>query len=235
RFEKLGAKNVSAPGNLKYAAGPLPVDEAELAKLKSEISGRQLWLAISTHPGEEAIVGKTHLELERSHKELLSIIAPRHPERGPEIANQLKNMGLKVSLRSRAQAIEPDTQIYIADTMGELGIFYRLAKISFVGKSLLGNGGQNPLEAAWLENAIIFGPNMENFEDISSALIKSGGAIQIKNGDELARTVGGLLDDPDKVKKMADGALAEAKSMAGPIEKVMAALEPFFTETGDKP
>ncbi|MCK4940079.1 MAG: 3-deoxy-D-manno-octulosonic acid transferase [Rhodospirillaceae bacterium] len=235
RFKELGAKNVSAPGNLKYAAGPLPVDEAELAKLKSEISGRQLWLAISTHPGEEAIVGKTHLELERSHKELLSIIAPRHPERGPEIANQLKNMGLKVSLRSRAQAIEPDTQIYIADTMGELGIFYRLAKISFVGKSLLGNGGQNPLEAAWLENAIILGPNMENFEDISSALIKSGGAIQIKNGDELAGTVSGLLDSPDETKKMAACSLNEARSMAGSIEKIMLALEPFFTKADERP
>ena len=235
RFKELGAKNVSAPGNLKYGAGPLPVDEAQLNKLKSETSGRKLWLALSTHPGEEAIAGKTHIELEPTHPGLLSIIVPRHPERGGEIAGELESMGLKVSLRSRDQAISPETQIYIADTMGELGIFCRLVKISFIGKSLLKHGGQNPLEAAWLENAIIFGPNMENFEDISSALIKSGGAIQIKNGDELARTVGGLLDDPDKVKKMADGALAEAKSMAGSIEKVMAALEPFFTETGDKP
>ena len=235
RFEKLGAKNVSAPGNLKYAAGPLPVDGDELNKLKTEISDRQLWLAASTHPGEDAIVGKTHKELEPSHKGLLSIIVPRHPERGPEIANELINMGLKVSLRSQGQAIETNTQIYIADTMGEMGIFYRLAKIAFIGKSLIANGGQNPLEAAWLESAIIFGPRMENFEDISTALVNVGGAKKINDASELAGAVAGLLDNPDDIKKMATNAMSEAKSMAGSIEKVMNALEPFFTKAGDRP
>ncbi|MDH3335312.1 MAG: 3-deoxy-D-manno-octulosonic acid transferase, partial [Rhodospirillaceae bacterium] len=196
RFLELGAPNVSAPGNLKYASGPLPFDENELEKLKLEINGRKIWLGVSTHPGEETIIGDAHKILEKRHAGLLSIIIPRHPERGEEIATELADLGLNVAMRSVGQKINSDTNIYLADTMGELGIFLRLARIVFMGKSLVGNGGQNPLEAAWLDNAIIFGPNMDNFEDISSALLKAGGAVQISNPTELAPTISPLLDGP---------------------------------------
>lgn len=234
RFTQLGAPNVSAPGNLKYAADPLPYDESELEKLKTEIAGRNTWLAISTHPGEEAIIAQAHKALERTHVGLLSIIIPRHPERAAEIANELSGLGLNVARRSIGQKINSSTNIYLADTMGELGIFCRLAKISFMGKSIVGNGGQNPLEAAWLDNAIIFGPNMENFEDIALRLLAGDGAIQINHADELAPTVARLLDNPSERQKMATNALNLAGSMSNIIENVMAALEPFFTKADDK-
>ncbi|MDH5772347.1 MAG: 3-deoxy-D-manno-octulosonic acid transferase [Rhodospirillaceae bacterium] len=235
RFLELGAPNVSAPGNLKYASGPLPFDENELERLKLEIGGRKIWLGVSTHPGEEAIIGEAHKILEKKHAGILSIIIPRHPERGEEIATELMGLGLNVSRRGNGQKINSDTNIYLADTMGELGIFLRMAKIVFMGKSLIGMGGQNPLEAAWLDSAIVFGPNMDNFEDISSSLLKAGGAVQISNPTELAPTISALLSNPAECEKMAANALNLAKSMAGIIEKAMAALEPFFTKADDGP
>jgi len=235
RFIELGAPNVSAPGNLKYASGPLPYDENELEKIKQETTKRQIWLSVSTHPGEEAIIAKAHKTLEQTHNGLLSIIIPRHPGRAEEIAIELSLLGLNVARRSAKQNITPATQIYLADTIGELGIFCRLAKIVFMGKSLVGSGGQNPLEAAWLNSAIIFGPNMDNFEDISSALLEAGAAIQLKNASELAPTISTLLNNPDQCEKMAVNALSLAGSMADIIEKVMAELEPFFTKADDGP
>lgn len=235
RFKKLGGPNVSVPGNLKYSADPLMTNTDEQNKLSAQISGRKTWLAISTHPGEEEIIANTHIALQSSQPDLLSIIIPRHPERGPAIANDLSAMGLSVSLRSAGQKIEPSTQIYIADTMGELGIFCRISEIAFMGKSLIGTGGQNPLEPALLECSIIFGPHMENFEDVSSALVSAGGAQQINGGDELASAVGSLLASTADCKKMATNALNQARAMAGSVEKVMAALEPFFTKADDSP
>ena len=126
-----------------------------LNQLKEELRERSVWLAASTHPGEEGVVMEVHKELIRKTPRLLTIIVPRHPSRGFKIAKKFRALGLEVSLRSKKDPIKKNTDIYIADTIGELGLFYRLVDIVFIGKSLVNLGGQNVVEAAQLKNAIL--------------------------------------------------------------------------------
>ena len=157
RFHTLGAKNVNTVGNLKFSAKPLPVMEAALAELKNVVGTRPVWLASSTHNGEEAICGRVHKMLKASNSSVLTIIAPRHPERGEAVSTELQAHGLNVARRAIGDAITDKTDIYVADTLGELGLFYRLSDIVFMGKTLAGGGGQNPIEPAALSCALIFG------------------------------------------------------------------------------
>ncbi|MCZ6861399.1 MAG: 3-deoxy-D-manno-octulosonic acid transferase, partial [Alphaproteobacteria bacterium] len=146
RLAGLGAPSPACPGNLKFASPPLPADEQTLSRLRAEVSNRPVWLAGSTHPGEEEIIADAHKRLGERFDDLLTIIVPRHPGRGPEIARELAMGGLETALRSSGDAIALGTAIYVADTMGELGLFYRLAEVVFIGGSLVPHGGQNPIE-----------------------------------------------------------------------------------------
>ena len=235
RFRTLGAANISVPGNLKFAAGPLPVNDRALETMLDVASTRPRWLAASTHPGEEGVCGRVHKALKKQTPELLTIVVPRHPERGSPIAAELRLHGLKTALRSANQDITPDTDVYIADTLGELGLFYRLCDIVFVGKTLRGVGGQNPIEPAQLSCALIFGPDMSNFEDSAFKLLDSGGARKIADGDELAHAVRTLIDDDPARIHAANAALDTARSEADVLGRIMKALTPYFTfaESGD--
>lgn len=228
RLLSLGAVTAKCPGNIKFAAPPLPADEAELSRLKAIMAGRPRWLAASTHPGEEEIVGLVHKKLKNRHPGLLSIITPRHPERGKEIAEALRSAGLAVALRSQSDAINKDIDIYIADTMGELGLFYRLCDVVFIGKSITAFGGQNPLEAAQLNCAIIHGPHMVNFEEIARSLRQAGGSIEAADEIELTAQVGKLLDNEAERILLSQAAGAFAKAEAGVLNAVMAELTPFL-------
>ncbi|MDE2018146.1 MAG: 3-deoxy-D-manno-octulosonic acid transferase, partial [Hyphomicrobiales bacterium] len=154
RFMALGAPRVAAVGNLKWDAPPLPVDGVALARLAGLTAGRTIWLAASTHAGEEEIAGAVHASIAARLPRALTLVVPRHPQRGPEIARALAERGLSVALRSRREAPGADVDVYVADTMGELGLFYRLAPVVFVGGTLVPRGGQNPLEAARLGAAV---------------------------------------------------------------------------------
>ena len=126
---------------MKFAAAPLPGDQTALARLRADLAGRPVWLAASTHPGEEAIILDAHRRLAPRHTGLLTIVAPRHPERGARIAAEAR--GLAVARRAISEP-PPAEGVWIADTLGELGLWYRLAPIAFVGRSLLPpGGGQN--------------------------------------------------------------------------------------------
>ena len=165
RFSQLGAARALDVGNLKADAPPPPADLPGRRKLAAALSGRTVWLAASTHPGEDDMIAAAHLTMRSARPDLLTIIAPRHPERGPLIADQLKPSSLNVALRSEGKLPDASTDIYVADTIGELGLFYALSPVAFIGGSLAERGGQNPVEAIKLGAAVLTGPNFQNFRD----------------------------------------------------------------------
>ena len=146
---------------------------------------RPLWIAASTHNGEENAVADAHCSISSNYPDLLTIIIPRHPIRGKEIATSLSNRGLMISLRSENHTVQPETEIYIADTVGELNLFYELANFVFVGGSLINHGGQNPIEAAFLGKTIIHGPNTTNFADVYGILNHMKLTLPVKNERQL--------------------------------------------------
>jgi 3-deoxy-D-manno-octulosonic-acid transferase len=230
RIRALGGRDVRCLGNLKYAVPPLPYDAAALDALRAQVGGRPVWLAASTHPGEEEDMARAHLALEARFPGLLTIIVPRHPERGTEIAAQLAGLGLAVSRRSQQPDISLATQIHLADTMGELGLFYRLSPMVFMGKSLKVGGGQNPFEPARIGCAVLFGPRMDNFLDMVAGLTASGGALRVADGAGLAEALGGLLADPARIDAMRRAAARWSAAEADVLNQVMAALAPILSK-----
>lgn len=228
RLRLLGARDVTAIGDLKAAGKALPVDQVQLRRLRHEIGSRLLWLAASTHRGEEEIAAAVHTRLAAVHPGLLTIIAPRHPARAEAVATMLSANGLCVARRSRGEPIDPKTEIYLVDTIGELGLFYRLAEIAFVGGSLTPNGGHNPFEAACLDCAVLHGPDMSNCTAMAAALAAAGAAERVSGVDELARAVSALLCDSRlRAARCAAGARAVAGSR-DVLEAVLARLSPWL-------
>lgn len=212
RFRQLGGRQVSAPGNLKFSADPLPADPAALAALQATIGNRPVWLAASTHKGEEELVARVHQRLAADFPGLLTIIVPRHPGRGGEIAALLAGSGVTASRRALGEP-PPDHGIWIADTLGELGLFYRLVRPVFLGKSLLGKhlgagGGQNPLEPARLGCAVAVGPATRNFDDAVALLQEAGGLAQVDDETALAAWLAAMLREPALATRTGAAALA---------------------------
>jgi 3-deoxy-D-manno-octulosonic-acid transferase len=234
RLTALGAPVTKCRGNLKFAVPPLPVKKADLAALKKELGDRPLWLAASTHQGEELIVSKVHTQVAKHHPGLLSIIVPRHATRGQEIAQTLSTSELRIARRSQSDAVTAETDIYIADTMGELGLFFRLAKVAFIGKSLVPLGGQNPLEAMRLDCAVAHGPHMTNFADIVQRMSSAGASIEVSDEAALAKTVGRLLTNEDEIKNLAATAKSFAEAEEHVLDDVMTELKPFLANLSDK-
>lgn len=214
----LGAPCVKYLGNLKFSAAPLPCDPSELERLQAAVGGRPVWLASSTHPGEEDLAATVHIGLKRTMPDLLTIIVPRHPSRGQEIAEDLRTRGLRVTRRSDGSL--PDGEIYIADTLGELGLFYRLSGIAYIGGSMGSHGGHNPLEAAQLDCAIVYGPDMGNFKSVARDLAHAGGAIQIDSGQGLEASIASLLNDPARRECLALAAGRVASENADTVVRV---------------
>lgn len=231
RFRALGAKDVRCVGNLKYDAAPLPCKEADLFAMQQEIGARPAWLAASTHDNEEEQLIKTHSILAKSRPDLLTIIAPRHPQRGEEVAKLLSAHG-KVALRSHGDKITADTKFYIADTLGELGLFYRLCETVFMGGSLVAHGGQNPLEPARLRCCVITGIHTENFTDIYAEMEKLSIAIRVKNATELATQIGKLIHNSDAVVQMQMLTKEWLRTKSGAVDKIIDTLAPIFSPMG---
>lgn len=228
RLEELGARNVKYIGNIKFDAPPLAADPKKMGELINEIGDRQVWLAASTHPGEEDIIGQIHEQLKEAHPELLTIIVPRHPQRSKDIARELSRRKLKIAVRSEGQKAGVETDIYIADTMGELGIFYRLVPIVFIGGSLVEHGGQNPLEAARLECAIILGPHMENFTEITRELEQKNAVISVTGKDQLRQAVDELFNAPDQQHALSSAAMAAVEEKNGVLDAVIEEITPYI-------
>jgi len=201
----LPARKVAVAGTLKEGSAALPCDESERVLLASALSGRPVWLAASTHPGEEELVTRAHRHAARAAQRLLLIIAPRHPERGPEIAEMLRKDGWKIAVRSQGEIPDATTEIYLADTLGEMGLWYRLAPVTFLGGSLVEIGGHNPFEPAALGSAIIHGPHVFKVEDIFNRLAAAGATVKVNSAEELGRMVVQVLS-PEKAAAMAHAA-----------------------------
>ena len=228
RFAALGAPGVLVAGDIKFDAPALPADRRELAELSGLTSGRQIWVAASTHEGEEAIAAEAQGRLRQVFPDALTLIAPRHPERGAAILRQLEALGLACALRSRGDRPGRETAVYICDTIGELGLFYRLAGVVFVGKSFAGGGGQNPIEPARLACAILHGPMVENFSEAYAALDEAGGALEIARPQDLGEALIALFDDTARLRAIARAAGDTVERRAGAVERSMRALAPLL-------
>ncbi len=235
RLRDLGARNAEAVGNLKHDAPPLATDPAALAKLAAAVGSRRLWLAASTHEGEEAAAAAAHRQLAARYPDLLTVIAPRHPPRGAAIATAHRAEGFRLAQRSAGEAVEPDTEIYLADTLGELGLLYRLSPIVFVGGSLTPHGGQNPLEPARLGCAVLHGPHMENFAEAAARLREADGAIVLTRAEALGDALGRLLDDDAARARLVDQAGRVAAELGGALDQVWQRLEPFLSNASARP
>jgi len=228
RLSVLAAGAVSAPGNLKFDAPAPPFDEAALLSLRRAIGTRPVWVAASTHPGEERLVAAAHLRLRAEVPDLLTIVVPRHPERGDAIAAEFAASGLTPARRSRGVLPDARTGAYLADTLGELGIFYRVGRIVFVGASLVERGGHNPIEPVKAGCVVLHGPYVENFQEAFERLDAAGAALSISNAEDLSGGLRRLLGDPTEVERMATGGAAAVASLAGALERTMTALEPYL-------
>ena len=228
RLTALGALDVRAVGNLKFAADPLPADADALDRLRDAVGDRPLWLAASTHPGEERIVAEAHRALAPAHAGLLTVIVPRHPQRGAALASELDAADLNVARRTRDDVIAPDTHIYLADTLGELGLFYRLADIVFVGGSLVPHGGHNPLEPARLGCALLWGPHMFNFAAMAEGFAVADGVEPVADDGVLANAVARLLDDEALRRRRVEAAHAVADTEAGVLDAIEDAIAPYL-------
>jgi len=227
RYAALGAA-VNITGNLKFDVPPPPVDKAALAALESAIDKRPVIAAASTHPGEEALMIDVHRELRARFPSLLTVVAPRHPNRGPEIARIAQAADLKPLLRSRGQTPDRSCDLYILDTIGELGLLYRLAPIVFMGRSLVSHGGQNPIEAAKLGAAILHGPNVWNFTEIYAALDAARGARHVTDAAALAASMREWLSDRTARENTALAARRTVEALGGALDRTLAALDPYL-------
>jgi len=224
RFEQIGASNVISVGNLKIDAPPPPIDLAELERLKEALGDRPVFAAASTHDGEEAIIAVAHRTLTRRFENICTVIAPRHPERGTPLAETLKNLGFTVAQRSLGALPGPRTDIYIADTIGELGTLYALAPVAFIGGSLIDRGGQNPIEAVRHGAAVLTGPHWQNFRDAYRTLLRHEGAIEVNDATDIAAAVTNLLESPAELQHMRTGADEALATLSGALEKTVEAL-----------
>jgi 3-deoxy-D-manno-octulosonic-acid transferase len=222
RLAGIGAARVACWGDLKAAAPPLPVDATALRALRDAVAGRPVFLAASTHPGEEALVFAAHRAVAAQVPGLLTVIVPRHPERGAAIAAEAA--GLAVSRRSQGGVPGAATSVHVADTLGELGLFYRLADVALVGGSLVPHGGQNPLEPARLRCPILFGPHMQNFAGPVARLLAAGGAVQLADSAALAPAVADVLTTPGRGRSLAEAAATVVEGHADLPGRVAEAL-----------
>ncbi|WP_170568977.1 3-deoxy-D-manno-octulosonic acid transferase [Ruegeria atlantica] len=214
------AERVQPGTNLKAMSDPLPVDQITLSDIRAQIENRPIWIASSTHAGEEETVLAAHTELLKRWPDLLLLLIPRHPERRSEVATLVEHAGQIAAIRSQEDKITQQTQVYIADTLGETGTWYALCPIVFLGGSLKEIGGHNPFEPAQAGAAVITGPGYFNFAETFAPLIETGGALQVQTAPELAKAVATWLSDQSAL----DTARLAAKSCVNTQKSALDAI-----------
>ncbi len=232
-FHKLGMLDVRVRDNLKYSADPLPCDPASLKILKEAVGSRPLWVYASTHDGEEQIACTIHQNLKSAFPDLLTVIVPRHPDRRDDIVKQIGTSGLNISLRGPLK-VPPQSSddIYIADTMGELGLFYNLAPIACIGRSFSndGGGGHNPIEAAQLGCAVLYGPHVQNLAQIFAEMNAAGDALCVQTPEDLSSTLHHFLSHPEELQTLRDKGLAFARSKSDLLKIILKDLDPILVD-----
>ncbi|XSG80981.1 MAG: glycosyltransferase N-terminal domain-containing protein [Methyloligella sp. ZOD6] len=230
QFMRLGAGEAIAVGNLKADAPPPPADLKGRPALEEALRRRPVFLASSTHPGEDELVAEAHEIAKRDLPDLITIIAPRHPDRGPGIAETLSKRGLKTALRSQGVLPGPETDIYIADTIGELGMLYALSPVALIGGSLKKKGGQNPVEAIKLGAAVLTGPGWSNFKDSYSQLLEAGGCREVGDPGAIAKEVVALLRNEKEREAMIGCAERCLNRMSGALDRTVKELARFLPD-----
>jgi 3-deoxy-D-manno-octulosonic-acid transferase len=230
RLNALGAPRIVTAGDLKLDVPAPPCNQAKLAALKQAVGQRPVIAAASTHEGEESAMIEAHRRLRPHFPGLITLIVPRHPERGTRVAELAATAGLAVVQRSRGEAPASSTDIYVADTVGELGIIYRLAPIVFVGGSLVRHGGQNPIEPAKLGAAIVHGPHVWNFTEIYGALDEAHGAERVEDANRLVAAIGALMARPERRGRVTEAASTTVDCLSGALDCTLQSLEPYFMQ-----
>lgn len=229
RLAYLGAR-IDGRLNLKRVGRALPHDADELARMKTALGGRKVVLAASTHPGEEALVAQAFQTATQGGPPALLAVVPRHPDRGAAVAGELTALGLRVTRRGAGE--EPDAEAYVADTLGELGLFFRLADVTVMGGSFLpGIGGHNPLEPARLGAAILTGPHVFNAADIYGEMLAEVAAIEAADGAALDRHLRGLLDNPVIARRIGEAALAYSARQGAALDQALTKLLPLLPDS----
>ncbi|WP_293797485.1 3-deoxy-D-manno-octulosonic acid transferase [uncultured Bosea sp.] len=229
RLAQLGAPRVSVAGNLKFDVPAPPADSDTLAILDGQTTGRPVWIAASTHPGEDELVLAAHLAIKPYLPKLLTIIAPRHPQRGPEIEALVEANDVPVSRRAAGGSPDRAVDLYIADTVNELGLFYRLSQVAFLGGSLVeGIGGHNPIEPAKLGCALLHGPHVHNATEIFAAFDRDGGSREVADAQALAGAVHRWLNNPAEARQAARAAAQTAAELGGALHRTLHAIEPLL-------
>lgn len=223
RLKLLGAREVRTIGSLKADAPPLPFDPAKLDALRAGIGARPILLAAQTHPGEDETILPASDALRHDFPDLITIIVPRHVERGTEIAMLAGTRPAR--RRALGELPDAETSVYVADTMGELGLFYRLASFAFVGGSLIRHGGQNPLEPARLDCAVLAGPHTFNFTSAYEAIFRLQGTGLVHSSTEIAAAAKRLLADPAEARRLSEAAAEAVDTLGGAVAKTVAIVE----------
>ncbi len=230
RYRQLGAADVRLAGNLKFTAPVLAGKATTLEGLKVALGERPRWVMASTHEGEEAIALAVHDRLKTRWPDLLTLIVPRHPARADEIMRMLG--GHRVAQRSQNQHIDHKTEIYLADTLGELGAFYRSAPLACVGGSFSGKGGHNPIEAAQCGCAVLTGPDMSNFTDVAAEMTSAGALRRCADAEALATEIETLLATPAELAATQQAALTVTAQPEKVLGSILAELAPLFAKAG---
>ncbi|MCU6668359.1 lipid IV(A) 3-deoxy-D-manno-octulosonic acid transferase [Enterobacteriaceae bacterium H4N4] len=231
RFVKLGAKNnqVTVTGSLKFDISVTPQLAAKAITLRRQWAPhRPVWIATSTHDGEESIIIAAHQSLLQQFPDLLLILVPRHPERFPDATNLVREAGLSFSTRSSGDVPSASTQVVIGDTMGELMLLYGIADLAFVGGSLVERGGHNPLEAAAHAIPVLMGPHTLNFKDICARLEQASGLITVTDAATLTKEVSSLLTDADYRNFYGRHAVEVLYQNQGALQRLLQLLEPYL-------
>ena len=234
RFENLGVLRVESIGNLKFDIEPLDYNKNSFDEIVTQLTDRPRWLAVSTHPGEEEVILTAHKMMKEKYPRLLTMVMPRHPKRGQELVNLFEARNLKVNHRSNQQPIEDADEIYIVDTLGEVGLFCRLSDIVLLGGSFVNLGGHNPIEPAQLNCVILTGPHTDNNKKIFQAYFEANAALKVNSAEELANTIQELLNAPEKVAELADRATKIVESGRGALIRTKTKLDSELKRIGSE-
>lgn len=229
-FRTLGATSVHVTGNLKYAAAALPVNGNDLEVLRAKAGHRPRWVYASTHAGEEEMACRLHRSLAQDIPGLLTIIVPRHPARRDEIINNCKDYGVTIQQRGDGKSPPAEgTGIYLADTLGELGLFYRFAPVACIGRSFSndGGGGHNPIEAAQLGCAVIHGPHIQNLQSIYDDMNAADAALCVRDEDDFRHILKILLTDPAQCEKHSRAGQQFIKTQGDILTRIMNDIVPL--------
>jgi 3-deoxy-D-manno-octulosonic-acid transferase len=232
RIRHLGAAagRVQVTGNLKFDMQPPELDSADLELLKNELKLPEnscVWVAGSTHDGEEKQLVDVYQKLRKTCPELLLIMVPRHPERCRQVCEEITKLGIVVALRSTLatmdRALQPG-EIMVVDTLGEMLKLYALSDLVFVGGSLVPVGGHNVLEASLMKKPVLFGPYMQNFKEIARLLRAAHGGLQVKDSADLYRQMKLLLENPTEAERIGDNGRYLLQENQGATKRTLAVL-----------